>query len=163
MKLSSLFLIGSFLTLLILNVLIIDKEYDIAHSVEIKIPLKPVDPRSLLQGDYMRLAYKFPKKLAEKRAQGQLKITLDVDGFVTHYALYHNEKLEKSQYLLNFVRKKNRAIHIGSESFLFQEGKGKYYAKATHAIFYLTPSGKTILKDLYVPIKRSKELSKDNL
>ena len=163
MKLSTIFLSGSVFIVLLLNINIINKEINIAKSIEIKIALAPVDPRSLIQGDYMRLAYKIPPKLVDKTSQGQLKISIDSDGFVTDYALYHNEALEKDQHLLQFKRKKGDNIHIGSESFLFQEGKAKHYAKATHAIFYLTPSGETILKDLYVPLKRVKKVAKDNL
>lgn len=145
---------------LLLNTLIFLKERAIAHSVEIKIALKPIDPRSLIQGDYMHLAYKIPLQVTKKEMKGQLKITIDSDGFVKDYALYYNEALKKNQYLLNFTRKKNRSLHIGSETFLFQEGKADYFAKATHALFYLSPSGETILKELYIPHNKNK---KDNL
>jgi uncharacterized membrane-anchored protein len=156
-------LAGALITLLFINALIINKEIDLANSIEVKIPLAPVDPRSLMQGDYMRLHYKIDRSIVGEHKEGQLIVTLDSDGFAKKFELYNNEILENNQHLLNFSAKKYRDLHIASESFLFEEDRGDYYAKATHAILNLTPSGTTLLKDLYVPLKHiKKEALKDN-
>jgi uncharacterized membrane-anchored protein len=154
MKLPHIFILGALVIMVTINTIIIDKELTIPQSSIIKIELRPVDPRSLMQGDYMRLRYNIPSIIIKAHPKGQLKLTLDANHFVTQYSLYEGEPLKENQRLLNFKSKKYGRVHIGSESFLFQEGKAKHYAKATHAIFYLTPSGGTILKDLYVPPKK---------
>ena len=42
------------------NIGIADKENTIAKGQKVYVPLAPVDPRSLMQGDYMRLRYTLP-------------------------------------------------------------------------------------------------------
>ncbi len=50
-------LILAFITLLFFAGLVAKNEWHLHHSKSIFIELKPVDPRSILQGDYMALAY----------------------------------------------------------------------------------------------------------
>lgn len=162
MNAAKIFLLGGIVILLTLNTLIVKKELNITKSQEIKIALRPVDPRSIMQGDYMRLRYKIPQKKLKEAKSGKLLISIDKQGFVLDYELYEKQKLKKNQALLNFKQKKWGNIFIGSESYLFEEGKADHYAKATHAIFYLTPTGETILKDLYIPPQASNK-NKDDL
>jgi hypothetical protein len=51
-------------TLGLVNVQIWEKETVIARGQPVFVELAPVDPRSLMQGDYMRLAYRGPRDLA---------------------------------------------------------------------------------------------------
>jgi len=163
MNLVKILIVGGLFILITLNSLILNKEKEIAKSQEIKVALSPVDPRSLIQGDYMRLRYKVPSQNYIKDInKGKFLITIDDKGFVLDYQLYKDQMIKKNQALLNFRRKKWGNIFIGSESYLFEEGKADYYAKATHAIFYLSPTGSTILKGLYIPPKNPEQI-KDNL
>lgn len=50
-------LILAVITLLFFAGLVAKNEWHLHHSKSIFIELKPVDPRSILQGDYMALAY----------------------------------------------------------------------------------------------------------
>lgn len=52
-----------FLTLAVANIGIWQKEEVIAHGRPVYVELAPVDPRSLLQGDYMRLNFRLPDEV----------------------------------------------------------------------------------------------------
>ncbi|MDH5465237.1 MAG: GDYXXLXY domain-containing protein [Thiovulaceae bacterium] len=152
MNKTSLLVFGSVLIFVVINGIIWQKEHHIANAIEVKIGLQPLDPRSIMQGDYMRLRYDFLKlKTKGLPKSGLLKINLDHENFITKITPYNNEELKKNEYLIQFSKKRYNRVHIAAESFMFEEGKGDYYAKATHAKLLITKDGATLLKGLYVP------------
>ena len=54
------------LVLVVTNVLIFQKERLLASPQGILLELAPVDPRSLIQGDYMALAYAITREVPEQ-------------------------------------------------------------------------------------------------
>lgn len=138
-----------FFTLIIFSFsayLIIDKEQLIANGRTLYLELAPVDPRSLIQGDYMRLRYAIvsDRNLPER---GALVIHIDNNN-VGQFVRLHNPSttLAENEYLLKF-RYRNRweGVLIGAQSFLFQEGQAQEFDKAEYAELRLTPDGTVIL------------------
>ena len=152
---TSLLLFGTVLIFVVINTIIWQKELHIANAIEVKIGLQPLDPRSIMQGDYMRLRYDFLKlKTIGLPKKGLLKVALDHENIITKITLYANEALKEHEHLIQFTKKRYNRIHIAAESFMFEEGKGDYYSKATHATLLLTKRGTTLLKGLYVPSQK---------
>ena len=54
-------LVGLAAVLAVANYAIVDKERVIAHGRTVYVALAPVDPRSLMQGDYMALNFRVPE------------------------------------------------------------------------------------------------------
>ena len=136
--------------LAIVNFEIYQKEQLLAEGTTVLLELAPVDPRSLMQGDYMILRYKIAS-LPELRAvkkDGYLVIEPD-DKQVAHFKRIYNEgsPLQANEILLRF-RKRGHNIQLGAESFFFQEGHAKYYNNARYGELRVAPSGESVLVGL---------------
>jgi uncharacterized membrane-anchored protein len=132
------------------NFEIYQKEQLLTEGTTILLELAPVDPRSLIQGDYMVLRYKIARleALYEAKQDGYLVIERNDDQIAQFKRIYdENTPLEASSLLLRF-RKRGSEIRLGAESFFFQEGHAKYYENARYGELKVTPSGESVLVGL---------------
>ncbi len=146
------------LTLVLINYLIWDKESILRNGDLVLLPLAPVDPRSLMQGDYMVLSYRMPNTLpsADKAAaKGHLVIDVDEHRVATIKDFYvAGQSIEKSQRLIRYrMREQERFsrrnnISIGADSFFFQEGHRQSFERACFGELRLAASGKSVLVGL---------------
>ena len=150
-------LIGwSLLLLLILNGLVMQKELLLLKGQRLLLELAPVDPRSLMQGDYMALDYALSGTIDEtliKAAsyKGHLVIELDGNGVGRFVRFYKGETLKDQEKLLVYRRRGTRfrgRLKIATDSFFFQEGTGKRYEQAKYGVFKLSPKGECVLRGL---------------
>ncbi len=145
-------LLGATLVFGGINLAIWQKQQILANAHTILLPLAPVDPRSLMQGDYMILRYDLAEKLAqltpELPAKGQLVIEQNSQQIVTHATLYHGQPLTTGQHLLNY-RNRQGEIWLGAESFFFQEGQAEQYQQAKYAALKLDQNGQSVLIGLH--------------
>lgn len=141
--------------------LIAKNEWHLAHSKSIFIELKPVDPRSILQGDYMALAYELnlqtSKPLAENETLNQrifnhssvpAKVILDSQNRLVRTILDINNSFAGQSLILKNPENRLQALYPASRSFLFAEGLAQCYQKAKYAEFKVNTKGKAILFDL---------------
>ena len=143
--------------------LIAKNEWHLDHSKSIFIELKPVDPRSILQGDYMALAYELNlqslKALAgsESEALDQVifkhssvpaKVILDSQNRVVRTILEPNNLSAEQSLILKNPENRYQALYPASRSFLFAEGLAQCYQKAKYAEFKVNTKGEAILFDL---------------
>lgn len=110
--------------------------------------LAPVDPRSLMQGDYMRLNYEIARQLAslgrDKGATDTLVIRLD-EHQVAHWVTDGKpEALAADQRLLQ-ARRQDGQWRIGPDAYFFEEGTGEQFEAARYGEFRLRADGKTLL------------------
>ena len=143
-----------------LNFWIYRNERFIATGEEVYFELAPVDPRSLLQGDYMRLNYRIADELlheferirltggSEVPLTGKVVVRLDERRVVSFQRTWTGEPLAGNERLLRYRKIHRWRIHIGSESFFFEEGRGEAYQKARYGIFKMGKDGQTILRAL---------------
>jgi len=128
---------------------IYQKEELIANGERLLLRLAPVDPRSLMQGDFMRLDYELARAITKKRPKNyrfpthQAIITLDSRGVATFVSLA-TRPLQKGEKLLNFKTKHGRVM-IVSDAWFFQEGEAKKFEKAQYGEFRILPDGKALL------------------
>lgn len=111
--------------------------------------LAPVDPRSLMQGDYMRLNYEIARDLGSERpaARDTLVIRLDEHQVASRVSAGNPAQLAPDERLL---RVKHRAgqWQIGPDAFFFEEGTGEQYAAARYGEFRLRADGSALLVGL---------------
>lgn len=145
----SLFWIGTIVVAAACNGLIYQKEQTLIHGRQVFLQLRPVDPRSLMQGDYMRLAYsladKFPKGTLP--ADGCLILKLDERGLGIEARL-DDGKTEPGPQEARLRFRDRDGLRLGAESFFFQEGHAQVYEKAKYGELRVEPSGESVLVGL---------------
>ena len=135
------------LVLIWVNVLIVQQERLIAQGTSIFLQLAPVDPRSLIQGDYMQLRYAMAQEVQETEHsnRGTVVIQLDEQQIATFVRLHDPElPLSANEQLLSYYQQ-NGTLYFGPDAFFFQEGHGLYYANATYAELRVSETGESVL------------------
>ena len=141
--------VGALLALALLNLAIRNKEAILADGETIYLELAPVDPRSLMQGDYMILNYAITRKTREEMldaVSGLLVIEIDEQGIATFVRIDDGSELSENERHLAY--KNRRGAKFGIESFFFQEGQGDNFAEAKYAELRLSPNGGAMLINL---------------
>ncbi|MEZ0226034.1 MAG: GDYXXLXY domain-containing protein [Alphaproteobacteria bacterium] len=145
------FIAASLVILCAFNWSIFEKETLRQDGETVLLELAPVDPRSLMQGDYMRLNYqvttdmgqRFPK--AAKRGYVVISVNTDSTGSVAR--LDDGSPLRESEMLLRYHQEYSR-FRIVPDSFLFQEGLRMVYQPAKYGVFKFDKSGNHMLVGL---------------
>lgn len=137
-------------------------EHAMSSGEVVLLRLAPVDPRSLMQGDYMRLNYEIARELTSRDARttqnkgsDTLVIRLDAHQVATLVADGKPDRLASDERLLQ-VHQSERQWQIGPDAYFFEEGTGEQYEAARYGEFRLQADGKTLLVGLrdeaYQPI-----------
>jgi len=146
--------------LAVLNFGIYRNELFIETAEEVYFELAPVDPRSLMQGDFMRLNYRIVQNLRKEferirsageieiPAAGKIVVRLDERRVLFLKGMWNGEPLAENERLLHYSNRGGWRVHVGSESFFFEEGQGKAYQEARYGVFKLGKDGRTILRAL---------------
>ena len=135
--------------LVAVNYLIVTKENTLANGRTMLLHLAPVDPRSLIQGDYMQLRYAIVRDIPKaqlNRDKGHIVVVLDQNSVARFVKIHRGEKLGEGEYLL-FYRNRGE-LRLGAESFMFQEGDADLYSKAKYGELKVDDSGKSVLVGL---------------
>lgn len=141
-------------------------EHAMSSSEVVLLRLAPVDPRSLMQGDYMRLNYEIARELTSRDARATqnkgsdtLVIRLDAHQVATLVADGKPDRLASDERLLQ-VHQSERQWQIGPDAYFFEEGTGEQYETARYGEFRLQADGKTLLVGLrdeaYQPIGQTR-------
>lgn len=133
----------------VLNYAIYEKEQLKANGETVYLALAPVDPRSLMQGDYMALRYAIEGSIdrelaARQKKRGYMVIVLDQNHVAKFVRFHEGEALQAGEKLLHYNNNFG-AISIVPNSFLFQEGHAKSYQGAKYGEFKFDAGGKHIL------------------
>jgi len=132
----------------VFNYAIYQKEQIKAHGEIVLLELEPVDPRSLIQGDYMRLLYAIENAPVQaKQKRGYLVVRLDTNKVATFKRFYEGEPLAPEERLLHYHRKYS-GIQIVPNSFMFQEGHAGLYERAKYGVFRFSNKDSRILVGL---------------
>ena len=149
-------LVGLVLVLGVINFEIVDKRSTLANGKSVLLALRPVDPRSLIQGDFMELAFDDPQEpdaatIAGMSFTGTIVMRLDENG-VGHFARPDDGgELQPGELRIRYRRHKEwttERISYTARSYFFQEGLAERYAAAKYAIVKVDESGASVLVDL---------------
>ena len=128
------------------------KEQILKDGQLVLLQLVPVDPRSLMQGDYMRLNYKeassdLLNKQTDTRGYAILRTDSNQVGEIvrlqnTLEPVNDNELVIKYKII-------NRRLFLGAESFFFEEGQDTLFQKAVYGGLKVDDKGQSLLVGLY--------------
>lgn len=145
--------LGALLVLGAVNFAIVGKERIKREGEVVYLPLAPVDPRSLMQGDYMALRFAVADDIERGRAPDQ---RLGLDGEVAlapvmldakRIATLVSDPAQASIKLRYRIR--HGRVWLGTNAFFFEEGTGKRYEVAKYGEFRVDrESGEAVLVGL---------------
>ncbi len=128
--------------LLGLNYDIWKKEQILRGGQTVYVELAPVDPRSLMQGDYMRLAFAIERSIKketvkEQTKTGRLIIAPNEQGIAQFVSFENGQPLKPEEITIRYTkaRRWNSSITIQPNSFFFQEGHRPLYEQAKYGVF----------------------------
>jgi len=161
-KVALLTLIGA---LALVNWSIFSKEQHLAEGRVVYLELAPVDPRSLLQGDYMALRFALgqavqralpraetdqsrPWRQSVEAADGHVVVALDDRNIATFRDLYERQSLAEDEILLRY-RVRHGRVKFATNAFYFQEGHAGVYQPARYGRFRVDGHGELLLVGLH--------------
>ena len=118
----------------------------IRHGRQIFIPLRPVDPRSMMQGDYMAVAFdtsRLPEAEAGARTVRAVA-SLDARGVAT----LSPPPPQGADSIEVLLRTKSRRWFVGSDAWFFEEGQAEKLEGAKFGIFRVGADGRLLLVGL---------------
>lgn len=136
------------------------RERLLAHGDTIYLRLAPVDPRSLMQGDYMALNFAIgtaihaalDKQAGALRRDGIAVIRTDSRGEASFVRLHRGEALVQGEHLLRFQAVPSRwgraQVQVSTDAWFFQEGQSERFAKARYGAFRVDAGGEALLEGL---------------
>jgi uncharacterized membrane-anchored protein len=133
-----------------INYSIYGKQGIIRSGETVYLELAPVDPRSLMQGDYMALRFRLTDDIASARAAGTLEenlrsvpLALD-DRRVATLGSANDTGLRIRFKIFGYGQ-----VWLGTNAYFFAEGTAERYADARYGEFRLSPeTGEAVLVGL---------------
>ncbi|TJZ65009.1 GDYXXLXY domain-containing protein [Chitiniphilus eburneus] len=160
------------LTLAVPTALVARHERLLATGTPVLLPLRPVDPRSLMQGDYMALDYALLDAVARTVTAegGPLRhvrhgdtlyafLRVDAQGVGRLLRVGTAASLARPGEQVLRVRWSGHGpwrfsagrAELPSHAYFFAEGEGGYYAQARYAIWRVADDGSALLEGLADP------------
>jgi uncharacterized membrane-anchored protein len=149
-------LLAGLAVLAIVNFSIHQREKLLTEGKVVLLELAPVDPRSLMQGDYMALNFAVARVLRDQRGQekvaenGRIVLRLDPRGVGSFARIDQGTQgtpLAPNEVVLRY-RIRDRQPRFGTNAFFFQEGEAERYASAKYGEFRVAADGEAILTGL---------------
>lgn len=147
---------GALLVLAVANGAIWQKENLIANGSAVFVELAPVDPRSLMQGDFMRLNYRLP---IDERARAQSMLgaqrphvvaSRDARGIARLLRMHDGKALVSGEFLIELTPHSGGWMLV-SDAWYFREGEAKRWENAKYGEFRVNPDGRALLVGLRGP------------
>jgi len=144
------------LALILVNVAIADKERLLAHGKIVYLELAPVDPRSLMQGDYMALRFRIVNDAGTNglvtdgrpgSADGRIVAAIDERSIAGFRRLDNGQPLAPDEIALRY-RVRGGQVKFATNAFFFQEGTGNLYETARYGEFRVADNGDMLLTGL---------------
>lgn len=141
---------GAVVVLIVANIGIYQREQVLATGRPVLLELAPVDPRSLMQGDYMALRFRAAEDAFSARPggetwhDGRVVIAVDADGVGTFRRFDDGSPLASDEVPMRF-RVRDSRPKFGTNAFFFQEGHAQYYEAARYGEFRVAPDGDALL------------------
>ena len=147
---------------------IYNKETHLATGTIAYLKLRPVDPRSLMQGDYMALRFEMADKIIKqlvKRARadgekwrnrnniaatdGSIVVSLDKQKIASFKHLYKDGMTLASNEIKMQYRVRSGRVKFATNAFFFEEGTASVYEKAKYGQFRVNQKGELLLANMY--------------
>jgi uncharacterized membrane-anchored protein len=150
--------LAAVVVLIVVNGSIWQKERHLAEGEIVYLELAPIDPRSLMQGDYMALNFALGNQIhsallqrdeaALETRNGHVVVRLD-EQRITHFQrLDDGTSLRNDERRLRY-RLRNGQVRFATDAFFFQEGQAEQYEPARYGQFRVNAKGEPLLDALY--------------
>jgi uncharacterized membrane-anchored protein len=129
------------------------REQLLANGRVVLLELAPVDPRSLMQGDFMALRFRIEVNLsasgrdAAQAEDGFVVVRIGERGVGSFVRRDAGEPLGAGEARLRYRVREGR-VKFATNAFFFQEGTGNAYARARYGEFRVAPGGDLLLTHL---------------
>ncbi len=148
-------LLAGLVLLAFVNFGIYQRERLLTEGRTIFLRLSPVDPRSLVQGDYMRLNFEvadqaFPPAASTVKADGHIVVRIDPNG-IGRFARFDDGRPPAPGEISLRYRIRGGQPHFATNAFFFEEGSADRYAEAAYGEFRVGADGDMILTGLRGP------------
>lgn len=142
--------LGAAVTAGIASTAVRDAENVLRDGRIVYIALRPVDPRSLVQGDYMAIAFNTDRLPAPREATGEVRALADIDArsVLTLQSLTEPGAAPAADQVVVKLRRKSGRWFVGSDAFFFEEGHAHDYVDAKYGQFRLGADGRLLLTRL---------------
>lgn len=140
------------LILIVTHHAIYTRERLVSEGEVVLLRLAPVDPRSLIQGDYMRLRFAVADELREtlgdrEVGDGQVILGVGEDRVGRFVRFDDGSPLRAGEHRMRY-RLRDRRIRLGTNAFFFEEGTAAVYSQARYGEFRIGADGSAILTHL---------------
>jgi len=112
------------------------------------LQLAPVDPRSIMQGDYMALAFAIDRELPDDAAQFSYVWLTTADNAAASLHSLSNQLPQQQNKIGLLLRQRDGIYSVGPNGFFFAEGTDAVYKAARYGQFKVDSSGKALLTGL---------------
>jgi uncharacterized membrane-anchored protein len=141
--------IGAVLVLVVANIGIYQKQQLVDSGRVVLLELAPVDPRSLMQGDYMALRFRaeadaFGASDLQMLEDGRLVLAVDDRNVATFVRIDNGTPLGPGEIVMRY-RIRGGAAKFATNAYFFQEGTADLYASARFGEFRVSDAGDAIL------------------
>jgi uncharacterized membrane-anchored protein len=133
------------------NLVIASRERLLEEGRVVLLELAPVDPRSLMQGDYMALRFKTARdgfqSVPAASGDGRIVLALDPRGVATFVRLDDGAALTAEEVRIRY-RVRHGEPKFATNGYFFEEGRAGDFANARFGEFRVAPDGEAILTGL---------------
>ncbi|HEV2745704.1 MAG TPA: GDYXXLXY domain-containing protein [Allosphingosinicella sp.] len=145
-------LLAGLMILAFVNFGIYQRERLLTEGRIVLLKLSPVDPRSLMQGDYMRLNFEvadqaFPAFSGTEAADGHIVVALDARN-IGHFRRFADAAALAPNELALRYRVRGGRPNFATNAYFFEEGRADAYANARYGEFRVGSDGEMILTRL---------------
>ena len=143
-------IVAGLLILAAANWTIFARERLLAEGSVVLLELAPVDPRSLMQGDYMALRFALADELERKARvtrDGRVVVRLDERGVGRFARVDDGAALGEREMALRY-RLRDGRVKFATNAFFFQEGTAAQYAGARYGEARVAPSADLLITGL---------------
>jgi uncharacterized membrane-anchored protein len=137
--------------LLAVNLVIASRERLLEEGRVVLLELTPVDPRSLMQGDYMALRFKAARDAFQSApaatGDGRVVFALDAGGVANFRRFDDGAPLAADEVKVRY-RVRRGTPKFGTNAYFFEEGRARDYDRARFGEFRVAPDGEAILTGL---------------
>lgn len=121
------------------------KQALIESGRKVFVELAPVDPRSLMQGDYMQLNFRLPSHSATTSFYPQVVARRDERGVATLLRMREiGSGLAADEFVIKLTVK-NGGLMLVTDAWFFREGEAQRWARAKYGEFRVAPDGQALL------------------
>lgn len=146
-------LVAGLIVLALANYTVYSRERLLAEGRVVLLQLAPLDPRSLMQGDYMALRFKAANdafgadNAGRALPDGKIILALDQRAIGTFARFDDGSTLGAGEVRMRY-RIRNGRPKFATNAFFFQEGDAPKYAAARYGEFRVAADGEAILTGL---------------